>query len=246
MEDEHRRKQELYVQKQTLAFEQWASNASRISFNLSSDPLPRFPVSDMPDYKTRGIFKSTNRDKINSFVVIDTETTGLRARADELLEVAAVRFEDFIPIEYFDSLIKPHKPIPPDATKINHIADVDVASAPPAFSVIPAFKSFLRSSPLIGHNLPFDIKFLYSNGLDFFDTKRVYYDTLELSKKAFKNAFSYSLQSLCQDQRIYSPITHRAYYDCLSTGALFARIIEEITDEEFFDLNYFKKQDSFF
>lgn len=230
-------RQRIYISKRRAIFDKWCESCKSDEISLSDVPIKRLLISDMPEYRTKSIIKSTDPSKIASFVVIDTETTGLRARADEIIEVSAVKFENYTPVSYVDTLIKPKKPITEEITNINHIANEDVEHSPCISAVIPFLKDYLGSLPLVGHNLPFDIKFLYSSGLDFFDTKRVYYDTLELSKKVYKDVYSYTLESLCKHCGIYPPKSHRAYYDCLATGALFANIVEDITEKfEFYNL----------
>lgn len=44
---------------------------------------------------------------IPTFVAIDLETTGLDFEKDEIIEVALVRFENGVPVEDVDYLVKP-------------------------------------------------------------------------------------------------------------------------------------------
>lgn len=232
----YRQQQSVFEAVQGQKFLAWIAPAKPVDIVLSAAPAPRLLISDMPAYSTRGISKTTSPDKIPHFVVVDVETTGLQARQNEIVEVAAVHFEEYAPVEYFTTLVKPKRPIPADATKINGITDSDVAAAPPISAVIPALKSFIGSAPIVAHNLPFDVKFLYSNGLNFFDTKRSYYDTLELSKKAYKGVGSYRLKDICRECRIFPPAFHRALHDCYAAGALFSRIVSDVSETDFFEI----------
>lgn len=102
---------------------------------------------------------------------------------DSLLEVAAIKFEDWTPIEKFHTLINPGKHIPEEATQVNNITDDMVINSPKFSQVIESLDKFIGNSNIVGHNLPFDLKFLYRNGHDFLASKRKYYDTLEIAKK---------------------------------------------------------------
>ena len=104
--------------------------------------------------------------------------------------------------------------------------------------MIPALSDFIGKSAIVGHNLLFDIKFLYKNGLDFFEVKRKYYDTLELARKILTKAKSsndiygdvsdHKLTTLCDYYSIRdNHYAHRAASDCLATGYLFNIFVKE-------------------
>ena len=46
-------------------------------------------------------------EKVPAFVAVDLETTGLEFDKDEIIEVALVRFENGVPTENVDYLVKP-------------------------------------------------------------------------------------------------------------------------------------------
>lgn len=196
--------------------------------------------------KYTNVTSKTSFDRIGSFVVIDTETTGLSSIKDSLVEVAAIRFEDWTPVEKFHTLINPGKHIPADASAINNITDEMVADAPTFSQVIDNLNSFVGNSNIVGHNLPFDLKFLYRHGYDFTTQKRKYYDTCEIAQKTLKkpkmkwdkeneeyvvndnydyDVENYKLTTLCDYYKIRdNSFAHRALSDALATGILFKRI----------------------
>src|SRR5574344_2482779 len=71
------------------------------------------------------------------FCAFDTETTGLHAAQDHLMEIGAVKFNKDGVIATFDELIKPPVPISSFVTSITHINDALVAQCPAASKVIP-------------------------------------------------------------------------------------------------------------
>ena len=62
--------------------------------------------------------------KLDRFIALDFETTGLSTEKDRIIEVAAILFENGEPAKRFVSLVKPILPIPKlieDITKIKMI-----------------------------------------------------------------------------------------------------------------------------
>lgn len=169
--------------------------------------------------------KNVLRDFVGIAIFIDIETTGLKV-TDSIIEIAAIRFEN-------------GKPIPPEATAINHITNDMVANAPDFKSIVPSLEKFVGNSNLLGQNLKFDLKFLYKNGYDYTKQNRKYYDTLEMAKEKLTkydrrkpydyeyDVDDYKLDTLCECYSIYRPDAHRALSDCLATGKLFLRMVEE-------------------
>lgn len=191
--------------------------------------ITRRALSDMPEVKYATVGKAFNRDRLVSFVVVDTETDGLKTQGGRIVELAAVRFEDFQPVAAFSTLINPGKPIPADASAVNGITDADVAGAPTLAQVAGAFLGFIGVQPLVGFSLPFDLKFLYTGGVDVFAEKRKYFDVLPLCRKVYKNDIdSFALSDVCDLCGIYREDAHRALSDCLATGKVFQQVIDDI------------------
>ena len=99
----------------------------------------------------------------SSFVVLDTETTGLSARYCELVEVAAIRFDwDGQVLDRYETLIDPCCSIPYSATAVHGITDDMVQGKPTVREAVPALFDFLEAEPsvLLIHNAGFDLSFL--------------------------------------------------------------------------------------
>ena len=97
---------------------------------------------------------------LDEFVAVDIETTGLQYTNSEVIEVAAAKFRNGELAETFERLIKPATAIPEYITKLTGIADSDVADAPAFRDVLPDFREFLGTAPIIAHHVPFDLPFL--------------------------------------------------------------------------------------
>ena len=173
----------------------------------------------------------SNVEKLGNFVVVDTETTGLSASKEAIVEVSAVRFERFMPVEVFETLVNPHKSIPEVASRVNHITDDMVADAPYFSQIRADLVSFIGSSTIIGHNLEFDLKFLCASGIAFVDPKQKFFDTLELSQRIIGDCVeNCKLVTLCDYYKIrYQGGAHRSSSDALATGLLFRELVDERT-----------------
>lgn len=185
-----------------------------------------FATRDLADFKYKSLTKSTSLNKLVSFVAIDTETTGIEISGNEIIEVAAIRFEFFRPTEIFTTLLSPKNPIPPEATRIHHITNEMVIGAPKFYEIIPSLDEFLGKSPLVAHNASFDVMHLYAAGLDSIAKKAVY-DTCDISRKTRKQLPNHKLATCCSSYGIYFDGAHRSAADTLACGELFVKLIME-------------------
>ena len=87
-------------------------------------------------------------------VVFDTETTGL-GREAEIVEIAAVSTEGIVLI---DTLVRPSRPIPAEATRIHGITNRDVATAPTIAELLPELRRIFGGNPVASYNLEFDAR----------------------------------------------------------------------------------------
>lgn len=219
----------------------------RVEIPLSSKKVTRRHVSDLPEYTHSTISKRTVLDNIFPFVVIDTETTGLRPAGNDIIEVSAIRFEKgFTPVSCFTTLLKPREAIPEEAIRVNHITDDMVQDKPTFAEVSEAFSDYISKCNIVGHNLEFDLKFLFVCGADLPEKKR-YFDTLALAKQTLTSPRStvwdsveqqkvkvdvwdvedYKLTTLCNYYHIYRDNAHRSLSDCYATAMLFENLIED-------------------
>lgn len=193
--------------------------------------LQPLALADMPDIHYTSVSASFNRDTMPAFVVIDTETTGLSAREDGIVELSAIRFEEYNPVAGWTTLINPGRSIPAEASAVNSITDAMVSGAPTVAQVAQSFVDFCGAAPIVGYNLPFDLKMLYAAGIDLTTKRRKYYDVYAIAKKYFKGDMalsSYKLGYVASQCGLVPVESHRSLSDCLTTGLLFDRLIDKM------------------
>ena len=159
-----------------------------------------------------------------SFIVIDIETTGLDPAHDRIIEVAAIKIQDDIVTDTFSSLINPEIEIDSFISELTGITNDELAEAPLSSVVLNAFSSFIGDSILVGHNINFDINFLYDNFEKYLalPLQNNFVDTLRLSRYLCKNAPSHKLSSLADYLNISAENSHRALSDCYTTLHLYS------------------------
>lgn len=95
-----------------------------------------------------------------TFVVVDLETTGSNGAEDRITEIGAVKVRGGEVLGEFQSLVNPHRPLPPVITVLTGITDAMLARAPRIETVLPAFLEFAAGAVLVAHNARFDTAFL--------------------------------------------------------------------------------------
>lgn len=191
-------------------------------------------LANMDEYNYCNIRKNTSYSNFEKYIVLDTETTGLNARNNELLEISMIKFDKHEPVSYMTTLLKPNKSIPREITYINGIDDELVKDSPKVSQVLDSFNEFIKGYNIVGYNLNFDMKFLYVNGIDFFSENRKFYDVLDFARKKIKKSEidNYKLDSVAENFDIYRNDSHRALSDAYATGLIFERLLDETIDTE--------------
>ena len=101
--------------------------------------------------------------ELHAAVVVDTETTGLDPQAgDRLVSVAAlhVRFPDRSVTREMYKVVNPQRDIPAEATAVNGLTSSDVSDKDPFARIAQDLRDFIGESPIIAHNVSFDLRFL--------------------------------------------------------------------------------------
>jgi len=195
-------------------------------------PVPRKVVYDFDLLGRAGenAIADTPLEKL-TFVVFDTETTGLLpSEGDEIVQIAAVRIVNGrrVASEVFDTLVNPGRRIPEVSTAIHGITDAMVEGAPSIVEVGQRFHKFAEGAVLVAHNAPFDLEFLRRKELLIgrsFDNPVL--DTVLLSAVVFGQSEGHSLDALTHRLGITIPeeARHTAIGDTVATADAFLRLL---------------------
>lgn len=94
-------------------------------------------------------------------VVLDTETTGLHTGlGNRIVELAAVRLENWQEASRLTYLLQPERRMDPSASRVNGIYDEDLAGAPRFVDIQSELLTLLDGALLAAHNAAFDADFL--------------------------------------------------------------------------------------
>jgi len=156
-------------------------------------------------------------------IVLDTETTGLDPRADEVIEVCAIRVRQGQPdlAGSFHALLRPTRPLG-DSVKVHGITEARLtAEGRDAAEVMDALQAFCGELPVAGHNIRFDLRMLAAHGRRLGRDLRLRrgYDTLPLARRLLRSP-NHKLGTLIAALNIPFVPTHRATDDVRATIAL--------------------------
>jgi DNA polymerase III epsilon subunit family exonuclease len=196
-----------------------------------------------------------------TLVAFDLETTGLSPVNDEIIEIGAVKFSfqkvgdrmDIVEKSVFQSLVKPDRHIPEDATRVNHITDDMVENAPAAREVLPDFLRFCGlSSLLVAHNgHSFDAPFLREacKRASITPPRLAVLDSLKIARNILRENSSFKLSDIASRMVASGEIKlkleqgelHRALYDCRVLAQVMGRMILKSLPEKDLAIERFQK-----
>lgn len=192
------------------------------------------------------------------YVVIDTETTGLDYDCCDLIEVSALHFVNGVCVDRFSSLVQP--PLLYYSRRVNEdtlelypayvddfissltgITNEMLAGAPKPEQVIPQLLNFIGDGVLIGHNVHFDINFIYDAAMNVCNQPlhNDFIDTLRIARKVFPDLAHHRLPDVAAACSVITDEAHRSEADCETTAACYewmrAKILSASTEDEFID-----------
>lgn len=189
---------------------------------------------------------------LDTYIIFDTETTGLNSKTDKIIEIGAVKVVEGKIIAKFNCLINNKIQIPAKITEITSITQKMVDEE--GISLENAFKSFIEfigtDLRMMGHNVvKFDIPFFQNNyPCDEFDklfdrcidTAAMFkgYKLGDLQKEveshfiyadrilSQRHSIKYSINTCCEEFKIDKSkvFQHRAVGDCILTNEIFKNL----------------------
>lgn len=163
-------------------------------------------------------------------IIFDTETTGLDAREDRIIEFGGIELINRFPTgRTFHHYINAQgRPVNPEAQAVHGISDADLVGKPTFGEIAAELADFLDGAMLVAHNAGFDIGFLNAEfarlGLSPLDPGRVV-DTLAIARRKHPMGPN-SLDALCRRYGIDN--SHRTKHGALLDSELLAEVYIEL------------------
>ena len=163
---------------------------------------------------------------LDDYTVVDIETTGLSPRYSSIIELGAVKVRGGKAVDEVSLLVDPGFSIPPYITALTGITDDMVWTAPPIGDVLPYFLDFVGEDVIVGHNVNFDVNFIYdkSVALGLGPLKNDFVDTMRISRRLYPQYKHHTLADLIERLGVERDTAHRALADCIATAACYERM----------------------
>ena len=164
--------------------------------------------------------KTKNSHILDSYVLLDVETTGLDFNKNELLEIGLIKVEKYSVIDERDYLLKPLGGIPKKIELLTGITEKEVnANSIAIEQALKQTMEFIKGNVIIGYNVNFDCMFL-KKACDKHKVKctiRKIKDVENLAVQKLKDVQDYKLETVANKLGIQKKQSHRALDDCRLT-----------------------------
>lgn len=172
-----------------------------------------------------------------NYTVIDIETDGLSPLTNHIIEMSAVRVRNGQVESTFSTLCKPCDGYIMDdfIIMLTRITQDMIDGAPDVKSALLDFINFVGDDVVVGHNVPFDVNFIYdasiSCNLKPFSNDHI--NTVRLAKKLFPELkdSGYSLAQVASELNVDYSNAHRALNDCFICNSCFSIMLTKINNE---------------
>ena len=165
-------------------------------------------------------------------VILDTETTGLSADKDRIVEIACIELSNHIPTKnIFHTFINPETKVSADAFSVHGYSDEFLWNKPKFKEIVKNFLDFIKDKKLVIHNADFDLGFL-NNELRRLNVKPILksdvVDTLQIARSKFPGVGN-SLDALCKRYKINVEARekHSALVDCHLLSKVYIELIDK-------------------
>lgn len=183
-----------------------------------------------------------------TYSVIDIETTGLSPEYDEIIEVSAIKVCNNKIVDTFTSLVQPrgyeyeddeypdvlfHEYVSDFISQLTGITNDMLSTAPSIQDVLPKYLEFIGNDMLLGHNINFDINFLYDYSMQILSKplKNDFVDTMRLFRKIHPELAHHRLVDFADTYGVSYEGAHRSLADCNITLLSYLNMFEEIKEK---------------
>ncbi len=210
-----------------------------IKLSHGSDGI-KIEIEDSYETKNKGSkrpFKGKSLLEMpDCYTIIDLETTGLSTECDSIIEVSAIRVVKGEIVDSYSHLVQP--PLIYDCykskycyvtsfiTELTGITNEMLEDQPVIEEVLPEYLEFIGKDTIVGHNVNFDINFIYDNALEKLGVSfsNDFVDTLRVSRRLLPELPSHRLCSVAEALGVTQNDAHRALADCITTNDCFIKL----------------------
>ena len=145
----------------------------------------KIKLSKLKDKKYSFLYDTNVKN--DEYIVLDTETTGLNPKKDEILSIGAVRIKNnkILTSQSFEIFIKPSNKISAKSITIHQIRDHDLKDAVDINEALEELLYFISNLPIVGYYISFDINIL-NTYLKRYIGSTLHNEKIELSSMYYK------------------------------------------------------------
>lgn len=195
--------------------------------HIGSSLAPGF--SKAAQYRMAQYAARKQKKKLDSYVVLDLETTGLDPKKDSILEVGLIRVEHGTAVLRYSALIHSQGAIPPQITNLTGItAQQTEEGGKDLPAVLREVASIMQGLPVLGYRVEFDCSFLQTA----FETCKMTcpikktVDILDMVRKKVEGVRDYKLSTVAKYLGIPVESQHRALADCETAYGILCKLNE--------------------
>lgn len=172
-------------------------------------------------------FKGKSLDNlVDNYVLVDIETTGLSPQKDDIIEIGAIKVKDNKVVDTYSSLINIGRNVPAYITKLTGITtEMIKESGKETPEVLQEFVDFAGDDIIVGHNVNFDINFIYDKCEKYLDkhVSNDFIDTMKIAKKLVDTP-NYKLGTLAEYFEVDYNGAHRGLKDVEITYEVYNKL----------------------
>jgi len=159
------------------------------------------------------------------YVSLDLETTGLDPEVDDVIEVAAIRFDASGVLDTYQSFVNPGRKLEYRIALLTNITPEQLDSAPHFGAIADEVQRFVGFDAIVGQNPTFDTGFLARKGVQLPGPT---FDTFELASLLLADLQQHSLGAIADHLGISFEVRHRALADADAARAVFSALRQRL------------------
>ncbi|MEG0580273.1 MAG: exonuclease domain-containing protein, partial [Niameybacter sp.] len=173
-----------------------------------------------------------NADFDDTFIVFDTETTGLNCVSERMTEIGAIKVTNGEVVDTFNTFVNPKKEISAKITELTGITYEMVKDAPLEDEALKMFCDFAGDHILVAHNAGFDMGFINTAMIRCGMNKEfTSIDTVGLARKLYPELKRHKLNLVAEHLGIGEFNHHRACDDARVLADIFILMQKKMREE---------------